>query len=582
MGIPKRPEPLHSRDPRAASPPSVRPRASVVGPSTSASLVHARRSGVRWRTARFTFDRGACGLHGLVASHPLRARRASRRAMAPRRSSGAAESGWSELEPGAVQEGAIEPALLREVPVGRRVAVALVAQDRVANRRQVLPDRWGAAGVDRLGHDAEHAVATGHRQPSVARSRAGATLPSCTLAARDLSLGGRDAAHGRDVDRARRGLREGPLPLRDASARRRERPPGRWRRRRPAVHRQRPLLRARGCAGPAQAASPRTRPAASSARRGPCRRRDVLVLVEDRRRRHRAASQDGDRLDLVGQRDHVERVERGRPRIRAARGARGRAPASRGRRRRRRSYRRRAARGPRAPGGCVPRRGGLTTTASNRSPRSAHFEGVRRRRRRRPRHRAPAPRGRGRLLRRRRERLDEHDARPCRRQAPARSIPTRRRGRARAAALAALPRRAPPTTPTASARIACTRAACPRCACTNEPNVAKCTDAPTRSGARRGPGEQHGLAAEDLRRVALVKVGGDADDLRDRLHQLVGGALERRAARRPARARSTTNVTSTRDRRSSSVTGGAPWEPVRPPRGLAHFTKVQRAQGASA
>ena len=60
-----------------------------------------------------------------------------------------------ELEAHAVQERAVEAVLLLEEAVRRRVAVAIVAEHRVADGREVTPDLVGAP---LLGDDAQDAV----------------------------------------------------------------------------------------------------------------------------------------------------------------------------------------------------------------------------------------------------------------------------------------------------------------------------------------------------------------------------------------------------------------------------------------
>src|SRR4029079_6332865 len=49
---------------------------------------------------------------------------------------------------GAVQEGAIEPVLGREVAIGLGIAVAIVAQDRMADGREMAADLVGATGLE--------------------------------------------------------------------------------------------------------------------------------------------------------------------------------------------------------------------------------------------------------------------------------------------------------------------------------------------------------------------------------------------------------------------------------------------------
>ena len=110
------------------------------------------------------------------------------------------------------------------------------------------------------------------------------------------------------------------------------------------------------------------------------------------------------------------------------------------------------------------------------------------------------------------------------------------------------------------------RAACPRWACTNDPNVAKCTDDPTRSAARSTPASTTVSLPEDLRRVAHVEVRRDADDLGDRLQQLAGGAAGARPGRRRTRDRSTHE----RDEHARRARR----------RAVAHLAKVHGAQRA--
>ena len=142
-----------------------------------------------------------------------------------------------------------------------------------------------------------------------------------------------------------------------------------------------------------------------------------------------------------------------------------------------------------------------------------------------------------RLRHRRRERLDETHAGAGRRE------PERDRARpaveiehARRPALLA---RARATPEGLGERRRARAPACPRCACTNEPNVARCIDAPTRSGADATPAS---------RCVSLPRICGASPSWKFTATPSTSGAalheiasrrcsqqLERRHARRAAR-----------------------------------------------
>ena len=105
-----------------------------------------------------------------------------------------------ELEANAVQERAIERVLLLEEAVGGRVAVAIVAEDRVADGREMAADLVGAP---LLGDDAQHGVAARDSEAAVAGA-CRIHLSVFAQLARDRALARRHAPRACDVDFARR------------------------------------------------------------------------------------------------------------------------------------------------------------------------------------------------------------------------------------------------------------------------------------------------------------------------------------------------------------------------------------------
>ncbi len=189
-------------------------------------------------------------------------------------------------------------------------------------------------------------------------------------------------------------------------------------------------------------------------------------------------------------------------------------------------------------------------------------------------------RGRGGLLRRGREGLDEHDARPRGREGQT------YRARARVEVEHARARRCPfPTRCSGSRRGHAHHVGQERVHALRLPAVSLHEGAERREVDRRAdaigrvvhPGEPHGLASEDLRRVAHVEVHGDADDHGNRLHQLAGRVLERRSIGPGARA-----LHHERDEHARAIVTALPGSVEGRPRCVAHLAKVHGAQRAPA